>query len=115
MAWVDPSEPGGYSSTAAMRRVGISYRQIDYWARTGVVVPSIANPSGSGTSRRYSPRDLDALRVVKFLRAFTVSVEQGLLTEIAHHVQTHGATGSFELIPGLTLDLDRLVVEDVAA
>lgn len=114
MAWVDPSEPGGYSSTDAMRAVGISYRQIDYWARTGVVVPSVANPRGSGTARRYSPRDLDALRVVKFLRAFTITVEQGLLREIAHHVQMAGVTGRFDLMPGLTLDLDRFG-QEVAA
>jgi DNA-binding transcriptional MerR regulator len=47
--------------------VGISYRQLDYWARTDLVRPSIADARGSGTQRTYSYRDLVRLKVVKSL------------------------------------------------
>src|SRR5438067_11023358 len=47
--------------------VGISYRQLDYWARTDLVRPSIADARGSGTQRTYSFQDLVRLKVVKSL------------------------------------------------
>jgi DNA-binding transcriptional MerR regulator len=47
--------------------VGISYRQLDYWARTELVRPSLADAHGSGTQRRYSYRDLVRLKVIKSL------------------------------------------------
>jgi DNA-binding transcriptional MerR regulator len=47
--------------------VGISYRQLDYWARTGLLRPSLAEARGSGTQRLYSYRDLVALKVIKSL------------------------------------------------
>ena len=47
--------------------VGISYRQLDYWARTDLVRPSLADARGSGTQRRYSYRDLVRLKVIKSL------------------------------------------------
>jgi DNA-binding transcriptional MerR regulator len=69
-----PQEPGvdlekerGYSGSEACRIVGITYRQLDYWARTGLVSPSLRQARGSGTRRLYSYRDLVALRVVKRL------------------------------------------------
>ena len=49
------------------RIVGITYRQLDYWARTDLVRPSLADAQGSGTQRRYSYRDLVRLKVVKSL------------------------------------------------
>lgn len=47
--------------------VGITYRQLDYWARTDLVRPSVTDARGSGTKRRYSYRDLVRLKVVKSL------------------------------------------------
>jgi len=47
--------------------VGISYRQLDYWARTDLIRPSVADARGSGTQRRYSYRDLVRLKVIKKL------------------------------------------------
>ncbi len=57
----------GYSGKQAAEVVGITYRQLDYWARTDLVRPSLADASGSGTRRRYSYRDLLELRIVKTL------------------------------------------------
>jgi DNA-binding transcriptional MerR regulator len=47
--------------------VGISYRQLDYWARTDLVRPSLADARGSGSQRRYSYQDLVRLKVIKSL------------------------------------------------
>jgi DNA-binding transcriptional MerR regulator len=60
------TEPG-YSGTKTAQIVGITYRQLDYWARTDLVRPSLADASGSGTRRQYSYRDLLELKVIKNL------------------------------------------------
>jgi DNA-binding transcriptional MerR regulator len=57
----------GFSGTAAASIVGITYRQLDYWARTDLVRPTLVDAAGSGSRRRYSYRDLLELRVVKSL------------------------------------------------
>ncbi len=57
----------GYRGTAVRRIVGITYRQLDYWARTGLVEPSVRKATGSGTQRLYSFDDVVRLRVVKRL------------------------------------------------
>jgi DNA-binding transcriptional MerR regulator len=60
-------DTAGYSGTNAARIVGITYRQLDYWARTGLLKPSVEDAKGSGSRRRYSYRDLLELRVIKTL------------------------------------------------
>jgi DNA-binding transcriptional MerR regulator len=60
------TEPG-YSGTQAAKIVGITYRQLDYWARTDLLRPSLVEAAGSGSRRRYSYRDLLELRVIKTL------------------------------------------------
>lgn len=57
----------GYRGPAVCRIVGITYRQLDYWARTGLVEPSLRKAEGSGTQRLYSFDDVVRLRVVKRL------------------------------------------------
>ena len=57
----------GFRGPQVCKLVGISYRQLDYWARTDLVRPSIADARGSGTQRTYSYRDLLRLKVVKSL------------------------------------------------
>jgi DNA-binding transcriptional MerR regulator len=65
----------GYRGVIACNAVSISYRQLDYWARTGLVVPSIRDASGSGTQRLYSFRDMVVLKVVKRLLDAGVSLQ----------------------------------------
>jgi DNA-binding transcriptional MerR regulator len=65
----------GYRGVTACNAVAISYRQLDYWARTGLVVPSIRDASGSGTQRLYSFRDMVVLKVVKRLLDAGVSLQ----------------------------------------
>lgn len=57
----------GFSGTQAAQIVGITYRQLDYWARTDLVRPSLHDATGSGSRRRYSYRDLLELRTIKTL------------------------------------------------
>ena len=57
----------GYGGPPVCKIVGISYRQLDYWARTDLLRPSLVDAAGSGTQRRYSYRDLVALKVIKSL------------------------------------------------
>jgi len=66
----------GYKGTEAQKVAGISYRQLDYWARTGLVEPSVRAASGSGSQRLYGYQDILALKVVKGLLDAGVSLQQ---------------------------------------
>jgi DNA-binding transcriptional MerR regulator len=66
MATTDGREQG-FSGQKTAEIVGITYRQLDYWARTDLVRPSLVDAAGSGSRRRYSYRDLLELRVIKSL------------------------------------------------
>ena len=57
----------GYSAKQTADIVGITYRQLDYWARTDLVKPSKARATGSGSRRQYSYDDLLRLKVIKRL------------------------------------------------
>jgi DNA-binding transcriptional MerR regulator len=65
----------GFGASAVLALTGISYRQLDYWARTGLVGSSIRQAAGRGSRRVYSFQDLVALRVVWQLRGAGVSVQ----------------------------------------
>jgi DNA-binding transcriptional MerR regulator len=68
LAGMEPRpEDMGYRGPQVCKLVGISYRQLDYWARTDLVRPSLADARGSGTQRSYSYRDLVRLKVIKNL------------------------------------------------
>ena len=58
---------GGFRGPQVCAIVGITYRQLDYWARQDLVKPSIADARGSGTQRSYSFNDLVRLKVIKNL------------------------------------------------
>ena len=69
-----------FSTGEAVRITGVSFRNIDHWARTRFIVPSIAEANGTGTERKYSFSDLLALRVARELR------EAGILTQYLRRV-----------------------------
>ena len=71
----DRSKTDGYSGARAAEIVGITYRQLDYWARTDLVRPSLEDAKGSGSRRRYSYRDLLELRVIKSLLDAGIKLE----------------------------------------
>src|ERR1700678_4417624 len=66
----------GYRGPQVCAIVGITYRQLDYWARTHLLHPSISQARGSGTQRRYSYRDLVQLKVIKRLLDAGISLQQ---------------------------------------
>jgi len=68
-------EQTGYSGTQTARIVGITYRQLDYWARTDLIRPSLAEATGSGSRRLYSYRDLLGLRMIKTLLDAGIKLE----------------------------------------
>lgn len=66
----------GYRVPEVTKIVGISYRQLDYWARTGLVRPSVKDARGSGSQRLYSFQDLALLRLIKRMLDSGVSLQQ---------------------------------------
>ena len=65
----------GYRGPTACAAAGITYRQLDYWARTGLVEPTVREAAGSGTQRLYSFRDILVLKIVKKLLDAGVSLQ----------------------------------------
>jgi len=73
----------GYRGPTACNAAGITYRQLDYWARTGLVEPTIRGATGSGTQRLYSFRDILLLKVIKRLLDAGISLQQ-IRTAVQH-------------------------------
>ena len=80
----------GYRGATACSAAGITYRQLDYWARTGLIEPSIRTASGSGTQRLYGFRDILVLKIVKRLLDAGVSL-QNIRTAV-DHLRSRGVT-----------------------
>jgi DNA-binding transcriptional MerR regulator len=70
-----PETTEGYRVPDVCKVVGISYRQLDYWARTGLLTPSVKDAGGSGTQRLYSFQDLVLLRTIRNLLDAGVSLQ----------------------------------------
>ena len=70
-----PSDTG-YRGPTACNAAGITYRQLDYWARTGLVEPTVRGAKGSGSQRLYSFRDILILKVIKRLLDAGISLQQ---------------------------------------
>ncbi len=79
----DLPEDVGFRGPVACAAADITYRQLDYWARTGLVEPSVRPATGSGTQRLYSFRDILVLKVVKRLLDTGVSL-QNIRTAVGH-------------------------------
>jgi DNA-binding transcriptional MerR regulator len=73
---MDTMTESGYSGPQVCRLVGITYRQLDYWARTGLLTPSLAAAKGSGSKRRYDYTDVLELKVIKSLLDSGVSLQR---------------------------------------
>jgi DNA-binding transcriptional MerR regulator len=100
----DPRSGRGYRGPVAAGAARITYRQLDYWARTGLVVPSVQTAHGSGTNRLYSFRDILVLQVVKRLLETGVS-----LSSIRAAVSTLRGRGTADLA-AITLMSDGTTV-----
>jgi DNA-binding transcriptional MerR regulator len=78
----------GYRGPTACNAAGITYRQLDYWARTGLVEPTVRGSKGSGTQRLYSFRDILLLKVIKRLLDAGISLQQ--IRTAVHHLRERG-------------------------
>ncbi len=77
----------GFSGTQAAKVVGITYRQLDYWARTDLIRPSLSDATGSGSRRRYSYKDLLELRVIKTLLDAGIKLES--VRDVFEYLRRH--------------------------
>jgi DNA-binding transcriptional MerR regulator len=85
----ESTEETGYRGPTACSAAGITYRQLDYWARTGLVEPSVRAAHGSGSQRLYSFRDILVLKVVKRLLETGISLQQ--IRAAVRHLRERGA------------------------
>jgi DNA-binding transcriptional MerR regulator len=93
-------DDAGFRGPTACSAAGITYRQLDYWARTGLVEPTVRNATGSGTQRLYSFRDILVLKIVKRLLDTGVSLQQ--IRKAIQHLRNRGV----EDLAGMTLMSD---------
>lgn len=99
-----PDEHVGYRGATACQAAGITYRQLDYWARTGLVEPTVRTATGSGTQRLYSFKDILVLKVVKRLLDTGVSLQN--IRAAVEHLRDRG----IEDLAGITLFSDGTTV-----
>lgn len=95
-----PDDHAGYRGPTACTAAGITYRQLDYWARTGLVQPTVRSAKGSGSQRLYSFTDILVLKVVKRLLDTGVSLHN--IRVAIEHLRVRG----IEDLAGVTLFSD---------
>ena len=78
----------GFRGPVACSAAGITYRQLDYWARTGLVEPSVRTAAGSGSQRLYSFRDILVLKVIK--RLLDTGVSLANIRSAVEHLRESG-------------------------
>lgn len=83
-----PDQLVGFRGPTATQVVGITYRQLDYWARTGLVMPSIRGAAGSGSQRLYSFKDMLVLKIVKRLLDTGISLQN--IRVAVDHLRSRG-------------------------
>ncbi len=103
-----------FSGKKTAEIVGITYRQLDYWARTDLVRPSVTDAAGSGSRRQYSYRDLLELKVVKTLLDAGIKLEsvRTVFTYLREHLGEDVASAQLVITGGsavLVRDDDELV------
>ena len=109
------SDPGeaGYSGTRTAKVVGITYRQLDYWARTDLIRPSLSDATGSGSRRSYSYNDLLELKTIKKLLDAGIKLEQvrKVFEYLREHVSTDIASAHLVIDGGAVMlcDGDELI------
>ncbi len=98
------AEADGYRVPEVCKVIGISYRQLDYWARTGLVTPSVREAGGSGTQRLYSFQDLVQLKVIKRLIDAGISLQR--IRKAIQYLRQNESTGP----SGVTLMSDGVSI-----
>ncbi|MET9518065.1 MerR family transcriptional regulator [Streptomyces sp. NPDC002994] len=103
------TESIGYRGPTACAAAGITYRQLDYWARTGLVEPSVRPAYGSGTQRLYSFRDVVVLKIVK--RFLDTGVALQNIRAAVQHLRARG----FQDLERMTLMSDGATVYECSS
>lgn len=98
----------GYRGATACVAAGITYRQLDYWARTDLVAPSIKSAAGSGSQRLYSFRDILVLKIVKRLLDTGVSLQN--IRIAVEHLRSRGVAD----LESMTLMSDGVSIYECA-
>ncbi|WP_335941065.1 MerR family transcriptional regulator [Streptomyces sp. PTD5-9] len=106
---VTAAEEIGYRGPTACAAAGITYRQLDYWARTGLVEPSVRPAYGSGTQRLYSFRDVVLLKIVK--RFLDTGVALQNIRTTVQHLRARG----FQDLERMTLMSDGATVYECSS
>ncbi|MFK0102104.1 MULTISPECIES: MerR family transcriptional regulator [unclassified Streptomyces] len=106
---VASAEDIGYRGPTACAAAGITYRQLDYWARTGLVEPSVRPAYGSGTQRLYSFRDVVLLKIVK--RFLDTGVALQNIRTTVQHLRARG----FQDLERMTLMSDGATVYECSS
>jgi DNA-binding transcriptional MerR regulator len=101
-----PDELVGYRGPSACQIAGITYRQLDYWARTSLVVPSIRSAAGSGSQRLYSFKDILVLKIVKRLLDTGISLHN--IRVAVDHLRQRGVRD----LANITLFSDGTTVDE---
>jgi DNA-binding transcriptional MerR regulator len=104
-----PDDLVGYRVPSACQIAGITYRQLDYWARTGLVLPSIRGAAGSGSQRLYSFKDVLVLKIVKRLLDTGISLQN--IRIAVDHLRGRGVHD----LAGITLLSDGTTVYECAS
>ncbi|MFF8831630.1 MerR family transcriptional regulator [Streptomyces sp. NPDC015131] len=105
----EAGETVGYRGPTACAAAGITYRQLDYWARTGLVEPSVRPAYGSGTQRLYSFRDVVVLKIVK--RFLDTGVALQNIRAAVQHLRARG----FRDLERMTLMSDGATVYECSS
>src|SRR5260221_14410575 len=92
-----------YLTAQAARISGFSVRQLDYWARSGILIPSVQNANGQGTRRHYSFNDLVKLRFIQQLKEKGWSTQK--IRKTLGHLRNFVDDSSCE--PGISLVYDE--------
>jgi len=97
---VDRGQSEGYRAPQVCNLVGISYRQLDYWARTGLIRPSIQTARGSGSQRKYAFSDIVQLKVVKRLLDAGMSLKKirSAMDILREQLQSNNPLGDVTLL-----------------
>ena len=114
---------GGFHGPQVCGLVGISYRQLDYWARTGLLQPSLATAKGSGSRRVYAYSDVLELKVIKQLLDSGVSLQSArravvcLREDLGSDLASANLVLTFNIVPlaGVVEELDADIVSLEAA
>lgn len=111
--WMDGHTDPMYGAVEVCRITGLTYRQVDYLARTNTIVPTVP-AAGSGTKRLYSFHDVLAIAVWSRLRAlFDKNAPGSLRADVAQAAMDAARSG--DIIATVDIDDALMLTVDVDA